>query len=148
MAKPKLTPEARRILEKALRAIRRRPDTFDMDNWMVHDPDQPSTKKTPEPYCGTVACLAGHIALAAGARPTTGSGFASATFKNRRVDIPALAMKILAGKGAAAAEKRNEVWEKLFFLRGWPLLFVRQYHHGNRPDAVVGRVRHWLKTGE
>ena len=71
--KPRLTKNGRALLTKALAAIRRRPETFKMRVWMQHD----ERVKGRHPYCGTVACLAGHIVLAAGAPPIHADAYAS-----------------------------------------------------------------------
>lgn len=47
------------VLERAVKAIESNPEAFDMGEWCSHDPNVGGK----EPYCGTVACIAGHIAL-------------------------------------------------------------------------------------
>lgn len=63
--KPTLTKNGRRLLMKALAAIKAHPDSFNMGTYMLHDSSVKSTGR----YCGTIACLAGHIVLAAGVKP-------------------------------------------------------------------------------
>lgn len=62
----RLTEPARKLLEKALTAMVRYPETVDMGELYQHDPHVKSTRKLPAPYCGTVACLAGHVVIASG----------------------------------------------------------------------------------
>ena len=59
----KLAPGGKTLLKKALAAIKAHPESFGMGAWMDHDP---AIKRPRKPYCGTTACLAGHIVLAAG----------------------------------------------------------------------------------
>jgi hypothetical protein len=58
-----LSERQREILNQVIAAITARPDSFDMQKWLVHDETIPPSTDAPEPYCGTVACIAGHIAI-------------------------------------------------------------------------------------
>ena len=71
-----LAPGGKALLRKALAAIKAYPKSFHMDGWLDHDP---VVKRPRKPYCGTTACLAGHIVLAAGFSPSTSSLFEIAT---------------------------------------------------------------------
>ena len=66
MGAPSVTTTGRALLLKALRAIKRHPRSFSMSTYMSHDLIRPPSKEMPEPYCGTIACIAGHVVLAAG----------------------------------------------------------------------------------
>ena len=141
MAAPRLTKQGRALLFKALRAIKQHPKTFSMKTFM-HSKAATPTAKTPEPYCGTVACIAGHVMLAAGAPPTTASysyvdetlppdirnavkratcGFAS---------VPELATRLLVGRWY------DDQVDGLFY----DLTITR--HNVDRS------VRYWLRTGD
>ncbi|HYE75485.1 MAG TPA: hypothetical protein VEF04_19235 [Blastocatellia bacterium] len=57
---PKISKFARSVIEKAIKSILRSPEHFDMRDWLAPEPGRE------QEACGTVGCLAGHIALAAG----------------------------------------------------------------------------------
>ena len=141
MPKPKLTPKNRAIVEKALRAMLWWPETYDQGKWIEHDLERRATKRRPAPYCGTVACIAGHIALAAGAR------FAYVDvmrFRGELWGVNLIADEIL-GEGAARAlfDARADWWPGEFRLP-----FQAAETAKARATIAVARVRHWLRTGK
>lgn len=140
--KPKLTPRGRRILQKALKVMVAHADTFNMRTWYYHDKDVEPTKGRPEPYCGTEACLAGHIVLAAGEQVRTST------------DVPTRAIRLLFGNTRNAAlreEQENLAWN-MFSTRRWPYKLSSAYllarTHKQQVRVAVQRVQHWLRTGE
>ena len=135
--KPKLTAKNRAIVEKALRAMLRWPKTVDMALYVSHDPTVRSTQ--PHPYCGTTACIAGHIVLAAtGSRLRPGASYRTA------------ATKILGLKDFT--DEDSLTGDSLFHAERWPNNYRSRYWAARGPKTrakiAVARVRHWLKTGE
>lgn len=150
MAKPNLKKSGRKLLMKALRVIRQRPDTFSMEDWIRHD----ESVKGKAPYCGTVACLAGHIVLAAGAPPQCDWGALS--IKTLPARLRALARKVndelygdgwcdpvdvevgrLAAHLVCADEMSRASLQNIFGLTGYR----------NNHKRLTARVKKWLRTG-
>lgn len=137
MTKPVLTKGGVRLLKRAVAAILARPKTFDMRDWLQHDPTVKPRTKAEEPYCGTVACLAGHIVLAAhGTKAHTVEWVASS------------AINLLTDDGAA----QTAIYERLFYIYGWPAKYADAYEasrsHIGRARVLAKRVDHFLATGE
>lgn len=130
---PRLTEPARRLLSKALTAMVRYPETVDMSLYYEHSRTVRPTRKRPEPYCGTVACLAGHIVITAG-RPIN---------KKVRRDFEGAAVKALGGPRYdintifRSYDTRGGGWGK-----DWPKSARAQAR------AVVSRVKYWVRTGK
>ena len=61
MRRPQLKKNGLALLQKALRAIKRHPETFNTNIWITYDPHVKGTTL----YGGLSADLAGHIVLAA-----------------------------------------------------------------------------------
>lgn len=138
-----LAPKAHRLLEKALTAMVRRPETFDMGSWLSHDPTVKSSTKTPKPYCGTVACLAGHINLAAGIPPVAGGRlFHPRDFKG----LPD------AQKVFRACCKNGILWvghaDLANGLMGGGIEHLFYETEIKTPFRMVQRVKRWLRTGK
>lgn len=142
--RPKLSPQGRKLLDKALAAIKAYPETFELGDWITHGHNRRGPKR-PEPYCGTQACIAGHIVLAAGVRlkavlvdgdidtaaiPKRLQEIARKASRDGIVYTPDLAEHLLGLNKGEACDLFCE----------WPSRFS--------PRAVVSRVRHWLRTGE
>lgn len=122
-----LTEPARRLLSKALNAMVRYPETVDMGTWLDHDEDVKATRKRPKPYCGTVACLAGHIVIAGNLRvPDEDYSLAAAEALGLSIDD----------------EIRLFSWRNEALDEEYPKDFRAQAR------AVVNRVKHWVRTGE
>lgn len=153
----KLTPRSKKIVDKAIAAIKRMPDSFDMQNWIKHNTTTPASGKMPKPYCGTEACLAGHIALAATRRlPDAAFGTmyrveklpkwlhadkAETSYHPVAVDCQHIAERVLGDVDG----------EKLFYFHRWPYEFVRGYWAKSpkeKAKTAVARLRHFLKTGK
>lgn len=64
-----MTPLGRRLLRQAVANIVKYPQTLNMHTWIRHEKGPRGGKKLPRPFCGTTACLAGHVVLAAGVIP-------------------------------------------------------------------------------
>lgn len=141
--KIKLAPAAHRLLEKALTAMVRRPETFNMADWIYHDPTVASTRKTPNPYCGTVACLAGHITLAAGVPPVR-----EITEKSLRgLPNAQTAYKVLAASELAWRGWINQEMLAVALL-GEPRIADLFYRtEVKSPYRMVQHVKRWLRTG-
>lgn len=160
MPKPILTKQAKAAIKQAIANITANPKKFDMGNW-----------------CGTTACLAGHISSAAGLRGELVS--VKRVKKVLGLDIdPSLHTRkkckggfvhtanvaaVLLGLG----DGDHSSWlftNKLFFNDTWPEPFQSQYtkaylnendgEYDTKPDRAkiakiaVRRLRHFLKTGE
>ena len=154
--KPKLTTRGRAVLTKAFAAMRRWPDSVDMFDWYGHDPKVRSGLRRPAPYCGTTACVAGHIALAAtGQQPDR---FGDYQFSRLPKYLRVVAHEDFSSENVALAalgvpeDERPAVSDRLFFTSGWPRELSRRYYAATRPqaraEATIARVRHWLKTGK
>ena len=153
--KPRLTKEARALLAKTFVAMRKHAETFDMNIWMAHEDG--GEKKAPRPYCGTTACLAGHIVLAAGVKPemVDTMGDVPKCHLSRRL------RRIAAGRLEYSWIGVSDLAEVLlgvgdlhgvFHLSEWPGPYQEAYHAATTPKAkvniAIARVRHWMKTGE
>ena len=132
MGKPNLTSENRAIINTALRNILAMPETYDQRNWIWHDPRAKPKKGRPEPFCGTRACIAGHIALAAGLHVNVGTW-----------SIITKANEVVGESGDAALfDGMGDNWPARF-RKGWSLLSKRK-----QAKRAVARVRFWMRTGE
>ena len=140
---PFLSSKGRQTLEKAFRAMRKMPMTFNMDTFMSHDVAAHPVRGRPRPYCGTVACLAGHIDLAAnGDQAIATRGLLIFPRDTSRRALNALGITLDYWK----------VDHQLFHTYGWPDTFRRRYRnarsHRGRVVVAIARVRYWLKTGK
>lgn len=130
-----LPPAGRRLMAKALTAMVRYPETVDMAEWYYHDDSITPSKQRPTPYCGTVACLAGHIMIAAEKLGDTEDG----------------GFSVPAARELGLQEEDYDARHKLFLPSGkegpWQPYFNATTPRG-RARAVVARVKHWLRTGE
>lgn len=154
--KPELTTRGRAVLTKALAAMRRWPDSVDMSDWYDHNPKVQSTLRRPTPYCGTTACLAGHIALAATRQQP--DRFGDYQFSRLPKYLRVAAHEDFCSENVALAalgvpeDERAAVSNRLFFTSGWPRELSNRYWAATRPQAraevTIARVRHWLKTGK
>ena len=154
---PTLTPRAKRILAKAFAAMRAYPETVDMGDWVYHEPGRREGRPhRPAPYCGTMACFAGHMALAAvGRRPDLKL---DALYEGRRlpkylrVAEDKLGMVSCDGIALVVLGIPDEGTQRLFHLYSWPAVFRTRYEGAKTPrglsDAVIARIRHWVRTGE
>jgi hypothetical protein len=124
--KPQLSKEGRRLLWTAVGRIERMPDTFEMGDWLFHDHDVKPTGKVPEPYCGTMACIAGHIVLAKEGLER----FYDGSVAGRALDY----------LGISDSEARSEAISNLFLGMKFKR---RKITHKN----IRARIHHWLKTG-
>lgn len=117
------------LLDLAAR-LRALPDAeFDMANWWAQSDDG----------CGTVACLAGHAALMAGATvPKCADSFcgsgSSFIYHKHRVNAPAFAQKVLGLSNAQAAALFHSG------LDGWPVEYRQRYKcaHPRMTQPVSG----------
>ena len=138
----KVTKQGRTLLFAALRAIKKHPRSFSMATFMRHKESVRPTSKTPEPYCGTVACIAGHVVLAAGA-PTS-----MAYYRVEYDTLPDNIRKIVARAPhgyASVAELASCLLTGRWDDSQVSLLF----HDFSITRTNVDRpVRHWLRTGE
>lgn len=143
----RLTEPARKLLEKALTAMVRMPRTVNMANWYAHDEDVKPKPSVPEGFCGTVACLAGHVVLAAGDKPTAKYPGSTGWYVGND-SIHTIAVRRLNINVDEA--------DKLFYPGEWPIKFFKPKEDGNdlkrmeriKPATIVARVRHWVRTGE
>lgn len=158
--KPKLTTRGRAVLVKAFAAMRKWPDSVNMGDRICHDENIKSSPRRPAPYCGTVACFAGHVALAATRRrPDVWGDSYSLAFlpkyirarMNQERDSATCSDVALAALDVPKDEW-DDAHECLFATCGWPLEFKRRYKTAKTPraraSATIARVRYWLKTGK
>ena len=152
--KPEISIAGRRLLMKAVaqaeREAKRDPSTFDMREWLRHNP---SVKKG-APFCGTSMCLAGHVLAASGFTPV------QRTYNRwivpRRVDLRTEAASLSASMSMSQLHAEGtprmaayllgvprEDLAQLFMLYNWPQQFRPWTIKNLRP-----RVMHWLETGE
>ena len=118
----KLAPGGKALLKKALEAIKAHPESFDMGGWMAHDF---TVKRPHKPYCGTTACLAGHIVLAA--------GFPA-------IDVGAYEIAALPASRRALAKKAN--------TGGYPRLRAERGHLVRSNDyATISDLATYLVVG-
>ena len=137
-----LAPGGRALLRKALAAIKAHPESFHMGYWMQHDP---TVKRSRKPYCGTTACLAGHIVLAAGFSPSVSSLFEIAT-------LPA-SLRPLAKKATFIVEGLISVRELASYLvvggnsgRRDDMENALFYGHERTPAEIARTVDKWLAS--
>ena len=122
-----LKPSAVALLRRVARRIVRMPETFDMRDFLSHDPLWRGSKKRPAPYCGTVACIAGHIVL---------DGRKRVPGRWNEVDYERLAARRL---GLSVLKTRP-----LFYTNHWPIQFLGQ----SVPELAAARIEHFIRTGE
>ena|SRR5204862_687380 len=156
MPAPKLTKAARTLLEKTFKRMRQMPDTFNMDEWIQHALDVEPSSTRPTPYCGTVACLAGHIALAATGRLPEQPPFYVVSRLSKKIQARlGPQVGIIASTAEvtfAALGLQEEIPYLLFYTSDWPNQFKIAYDiattEPERVRVAIKRVRHWLRTGE
>jgi hypothetical protein len=155
--KPRVTKTARVLVEKAIRAMRRYPKTVNMREWIQHD----ERVKGTDPYCGTEACIAGHIALAAGVPHELFFRPEDVEPKYRKyVSAPPFGscspsefVEKLFGIKEGDNLRVSDAASKLFYKEQWPKKFRVPYNanrrnHAARAKVTIARLRHWLRTGE
>ena len=161
--KPKLTPAQRALLTKTFAAMRRHAETFDMRVWMAHED---GGHKASRPYCGTTACLAGHVVLAAGVKPEQVDGQGDIPVEGLPKRLRSLAKSrpwfidgievdyVSVADLAAELIGLGGGWEgqdRLFLDGHWPETFSLAYRRATTPKAkvaaAIARVRHWQTTG-
>ena len=135
MSKPVITARGRLLLRKALAAIKRYPRSFNMRVFMDHD----DAVKGQRPYCGTTACLAGHLMLAAGFPPISGGYYYREDLPKRVrrvlakpdtfVSVRDLAARLVVGRD----ESRQESMGNALF-----------YGHERTHEQISATVRNWL----
>jgi hypothetical protein len=154
-----MTKQGKELLTQVARIIVERADSFDMNEWYEHDAKVKPNRKAPAPYCGTVACIAGHVSILAGVRDKHlelyGQPIVKVDTLPRRImdtfslhDVGEMPMSDFAGKvlGLAINEQR-----RLFFVTNWPKKYKCLYYESatNRARARIAaqRIRSFIKTG-
>ena len=142
MAKIAITPRGRTLLLEAVRNIERYPETFDMYHYMRRDERRRPPRQRPAPFCGTVACIAGHVCLAAGLPPR---GY----FYAHEPDLPEWFRAVLR-------RSSNGLWigdAAAYLLRGRirktfpdPLTATLFHNFSITRRNVRAKVRAWLRT--
>ena len=125
-----LKPSAVALLRRVARRIVRMPETFDMRDFLWHDPLWRGSKKRPAPYCGTVACIAGHIVLDGRKR-----------VPGRWVDDGPIAYEQLAARRLGLSVLKTR---PLFYTNHWPIQFLGQ----SVPELAAARIEHFIRPGE
>jgi hypothetical protein len=178
-----LTPEQRAHLDLTFQRMRDEAITFNMELWINQSEYQmekeleENNNRLPQ-YCGTTACLAGHLVLAAGASPKKGN-WASFGPKDRSYPrhlkerniygtIEEVANQLL---GLPADFDEDGAEHPLFYVCNWPTFFKNRYEKiegeleglrwrkiEDRPqikklrtemvELAIKRVEKWLATGE
>lgn len=124
------TPGQAAILRAAVAAIKKHPETFDMDTWGL-----------PQTSCGTVCCLAGQIVW-----NSLGSVDAwNAYLEDQDEPVSRRAADVLG------MHWDIENWPVgplglLFLWPAWPVEF--RPHGAPTPEQLEARVEHWILTGE
>jgi hypothetical protein len=139
--------KAAKVLRRAVRFIKRHPEKFNMNDWVCHN----ARVEGQEPWCGTVACLAGTIAIQAlGERPEV-------EWETPRIALDALGLSsALDALGLSSYHKGRVVQDRLFHIDGWGK-FEHLYRHPGvstpaerakvRARILGKRVEHFIKTG-
>jgi len=132
--KPKLSESGRKILWAAVRAIEKYPRTFDMHEWIRHNP----RTKGENPYCGTVACIAGHIVLQVLDKAPEDYANCPVPSQYRRSLGESAMVEVLATKILGADFDSTDT------------LFLTMIFNGKKitPQNVRDRVKEWLRTGD
>ena len=133
---------------------------FEMADWIQHNASV-KPKRGAANYCGTAACFAGSLALAAGCKPTDylvpGQSIAPKLAKLvldftptiYRTDNSAMNCSRVARTVLGLSEDESEL---LFMPTSWPGKFDAQYREATtelgKIQALEARVNHYIKTGE
>lgn len=150
----KLPKRNMEIINAAIKAMQRKPKSVDMDDWIQHD----ETVAGKEPYCGTAACIAGHIAIAATGRigdKENGPACPPTPDFYEEANLP----KWLRGTGYGEFTDSQRIArrvlridpddfnlsESLFLVEEWPTKF-RQMYQKNKAKGTIARLRYWLKN--
>ena len=149
---PKLSKTALKVIEQAIDSMQAVPDSVDMSHWVRHDDRIDPVDGEPDNYCGTTACLAGHLGLALGLPPVA---HVSRQDFNSAPLIKKLGIVVTnrhVSNIAAALLKLNEEQDRLFNIYSWPTRFEIRYRKAKtargRANATIARLRHYLDTGE
>lgn len=157
MAAPRLNKTKRAIVNTAIRHILAKPGHFDMNDWLRPERGREGAA------CGTVGCLAGHIALAAGypARNESTHG----TYLQHAPDyVPARTLPRHIQKMVEDPSwnvSPSDIAEHvlgcdegggvtLFHVEYWPDQFRKGFYRLKRMDkarVAVKRLRYYLRTG-
>ena len=125
-----LKPSAVALLRRVARRIVRMPETFGMRDFLSHDPLWQGSKKRPAPYCGTVACIAGHIVL------------------DGRKQLPHRWSNFERLAADRLGLSRHETIP-LFFENSWPTQFRGRTSTPNRAASrAAARIEHFIRTGK
>lgn len=159
MSAIKLSTEGKAILAKALRNIKRYPDSFDMGDFLKA-PAMPLTKKETGPACGTAACFAGHIAIAGGLVPRVEVGGVSISIADCEITPKSPLARVIA-RIKRRAKKEGATPEEIHYLardfetvaaellgvttQETGTLFYEQFDEAHRDPKA--RVAEWLETG-
>src|SRR6266404_3831593 len=132
--KPKLSESGRKILWAAVRAIEKYPRTFSIHDWISHNP----RIKGENPYCGTVACIAGHIVLQV---------LDKAPEDYLNCPVPSQYRRSL-GESATVDTLATKILGADF--DSTDMLFTTFKYHGKKITSqnVRDRVKEWLRTGD
>ena len=129
-----VTPLARLILQEALTNMVKYPQTVNMDISLSHDPYVKTTPAVPEPFCGTVACLLGHVAIVTnGGRPSVDP----LSFLTVHPEFTGVALRVLYYPDQWPQQFRRA--SDALGRNGWASIPV---------SRIIARVRHFLTTGE
>jgi hypothetical protein len=150
---PKLNVTQRTIIEDAITAISEHPETANMSVWMEHRHDSLDVPEEENGYCGTTACLAGHLVIAAGLPPLEyirrAHLNAPPAKRARRLHLPTGHVSALAQKILGTSKDNTS---RIFMADNWPSKFAKQYddarNQKGRAKAMVARLKHYLATGE
>jgi hypothetical protein len=159
----KIKGRARSLLLKAVAAIKKYPETFRMEGWSTHSHLKNSdVPRRPRPYCGAVACLAGHITIHLGIKP----GTESMTVRRLPKALRPIVIKHFTGSGewllqhldhgdvaAAALGLDYHEARSLWYVEAWPQQYADRYNNaeieGDKKGmarAVEGRVKYFIRT--
>ena len=146
------------LLRAVANVIVKRPETFDMGHWLRHEPYTTPTKKTPTPYCGTTACLAGHVVLLLGVSPTVTPSYIQSHTLPEKLQRRGHHVYTLEDIARDALGLTGQQARGLFYHTHWPTKFRTAFEqmsdldsrHALREQARIARRRvlYFLRTGQ
>lgn len=149
-----LTPDAVLALRRVQQTILTKPELLDMDVWIGET----------KPRCGTVGCIAGHLAMQEGwCRQEGDVVFNTVVFEK----LPQEVQDALADHWAADSEDAARVFlqeaggnpKTLFYTEMWPEPFYTEYINTvkladptliarRRAEITAARIDHFIATGK
>lgn len=147
-AKPFLTGKRAAALRRVKRTILKHPQLLDMETWV----------NGKIRGCGTVACIAGHLALDQGWRVRMrrdDAGYVSVEVVPRSLPAPLrdrMFSRALSEASTLFLGVDHECADRLYFVGYWPTRFRERYRdavvNDDRARVTADRIEHFIQTGE